>query len=135
MIPDPEILQRIAAAMTESAPKEWRRIELFASAIASGDQTRLAIEKTNGEVDRSQGISADGHFAVGALRTSMYVEGVGTWYNATFVLTPGGQLETDFDYDNPPYGGDYVDVMLEDDQEVFPRSPENLPAWHPSRTS
>ncbi|GAB3748553.1 antitoxin YezG family protein [Microlunatus parietis] len=134
MTPDPETLKRIASAMVEPAPKGWSRIQLFASAVASGNQTKLAIEKGDGNVDRSQGISADGHFAIGDLRAAMYAEGVGTWYNATFTLTPDGQLETDFDYDNPPYNGDYVDVMLEDDQEAYPRSPENLPAWHPSRT-
>ncbi|WP_152361082.1 hypothetical protein [Microlunatus speluncae] len=134
MTPDPDLLKRIGAAMAASASKEWRRITLTATAVTSGNETTLAIERPNGEVDPSQGISADAHFAIGQLRASMYEQGVGTWYNATMTLTADGNLETAFDYDSPPFGGDYTDEMLEDDQEAYPRSPENLPSWHPSRT-
>lgn len=133
MNPDSCQLAKIGAAMAASAPEGWRSITLRVSAVSSTVQTSQRIELSDGTVDESQGVGPDGHFALDDLRDSMYQEGVGTWYTATFTLTSDGQLETDFDYDEAPFDGDFTPEMLEDDQEAYPRSPENLPAWHPSR--
>lgn len=44
-----------------------------------------------------------------------------------------GNFEAQYDYDNPAYEGDTDDVLLEDDQQKFPRDQEHLPDWHPSK--
>lgn len=133
-IPEPTDLRDIAAGLAESAPQGWVKIAVVVSAVASLIQSRPTVTLDDGSVDGSLRIGAATRLSFGDLRASMYKEGAGTWYNATFTLTADGQLESDFDYDNPPFDGDYDAELLEDDQDRYPRSQENLPPWHPSRT-
>lgn len=131
-VPDSAILSKLGAAMAAAAPDGWQRITLTVSAVSSTMDTKLAIELADGSTDRSRGIDVDAQMLCDDLRESMYTEGSGTWYNATIELTPPGKIEAGFDYDNPPFGGDFSADMLEDDQEAFPRDAEHLPAWHPA---
>ncbi|MFC7625448.1 hypothetical protein [Microlunatus sp. GCM10028923] len=103
------------------------------SAVASRTQVVPIFELADGTVNESTRIDSGTLLAFDDLRDSMYRESLGTWYNAKFTLSADGQLDSDFDYDQPPFGGEYTADLLEDDQEAYPRSPENLPAWHPSR--
>ncbi|GAB3762995.1 antitoxin YezG family protein [Microlunatus parietis] len=128
-------LQTIGSGMAQAGPPGWKNARLTISAVASLIRAKMAYELDDGSLDTSTGIDGYTQLACGDLRTSMYREGSGTWYNATFTLTSDGRLETDFDYDNPPFDGDYEAELLEDDQERYPRSQENLPAWHPSRVA
>lgn len=132
MIPDGDT-QKVVAAMAAAAPDPWSKIELTVSAVASLIRTGLVVELADGSINESTTIDPGAQLSIGDLRDSMYKDGVGTWYNAKMVLTRDGQLETDFDYENPPFDGDYEPEILEDDQETYPRSQENLPTWHPSR--
>lgn len=132
-VPDSAIMNKLGAAMVAAAPDGWQRITLMVSAVSSTMDTKLAIDLADGPTDRTRGIDVDAQMLCDDLRETMYTEGSGTWYNATFELTPPGKIEADFDYDNPPFGGDVSADMLEDDQEAYPRDPDQLPAWHPGR--
>lgn len=128
-----DLLERIGKAMARSAPGDWAKITLDVSVLRSMSQSELSVESSDGRSDQSQTIDDDGDVAYEDLRAAMYQPGTGTWYNARFTLTRDGKLESEFDYDNPPFDGDAEPVLLEYDQEKFPRDPENLPDWHPSR--
>ncbi|WP_154402779.1 hypothetical protein [Nocardioides speluncae] len=128
-----ELLERIGKAMASSATDDWRMITLEFSAVRSMSQSELRIESNDGRIDGSQLVADEGDEACEDLRAAMYQPGKGTWYNATFTITKDGNLVSEFDYDNPPLEGEAEDILLTDDQEGFPRNPENLPDWHPSR--
>lgn len=72
--------------------------------------------------------------AVGRLRATMHREGAGTWFSATFRVTPEGSATAAFDYDGeprwdaPPAPGDYVR-----DLERFPRDAAHIPGWLAAR--
>ncbi|WP_053203999.1 hypothetical protein [Jiangella muralis] len=142
-LPDKTKLDEIGEAMTASAPDGWHLLVL--EATGAGDMTRgelFAVLNDGGPRTRIR-IDPDGVIALSELRESMYADGIGTWYNATFRLPTGGELTAEFDYDNPPYGGIATDDpasdgeadpgLLLEDHELYPRDEDHLPAWHPAR--
>lgn len=71
-----------------------------------------------------------------ALRRSTYEpDGRGAWYNAHMRLYPDGTIVPRYDFSLPPFGcwGPRETELVRRDQELYPRDPERLPAWHPSR--
>ena len=73
--------------------------------------------------------------ACSRLRRSMYEAGGRAWYNAFVRLAPNGTLTPTYDYEGPPFlhwGAREVELARHD-QELYPRDPGQLPAWHPSR--
>ncbi|MEV0796011.1 hypothetical protein [Kribbella sp. NPDC050459] len=100
--------------------------------MAATMETQLAVEMLDGAVEAGESIDVEAQMACDDLRDVMYEDGVGTWYNATFTVTPDGSLVTEFDYDNPPFGGGGDDDLLVDDQHAYPRDAEHLPTWHPA---
>ena len=130
----PELLTKIGQAMAQSAPAGWQRISLRATGVSSMMETALTVTLDGGAIDRTGSIVDEGDEACEDLRVASYQPGKGTWYTATFTLDRDGRLAADFDYDNPPFDGNADPELLRDDQEDFPRDPEQLPAWHPAST-
>lgn len=128
-----ELLTTVGRSLARSAPEDWRELELKISAAGGMTQTTVSATRADGSIDRHCELDDDGDDAAADLRESMYQQGKGTWYNARLTLDDSGQLDADFDYDNPPFDGDADRDLLIEDQRLFPRDAELLPTWHPSR--
>jgi len=128
-----ELLTTLGQALARSAPEGWSELELRISGAGGMTGTVVTATRADGSVDRDCELDDDGDDAAAALRESMYQEGKGTWYNARLTLASGGQLDAEFDYDNPPFDGDADPGLLIEDQRLHPRDAELLPGWHPSR--
>lgn len=131
-MPDQATLETIGLAMVKAAPEGWAKAVLKVSAVAATMETQLAFDMLDGSTDASGSIDVEAQMACDDLRDSLYEEGKGTWYNAVFSVAPGGDIEADFDYNNPPFGGGGAPDLLEDDQRAYPRDAVHLPTWHPS---
>lgn len=127
------LLEEIGHAMASAASGEWASIRLLVTSVASMSETTLEISLPNGTLDESRSISFSGHDACDRLRRSMYQQGTGTWYNATFLLDRTGKLHADFDYENTPYEEDATSEVLLKDHRMFPRDNTHLPSWHPAK--
>ena len=128
-----EQLTAVGQSLARSGPRGWRELELSISGAGGMTRTIMTATREDGSVDRECELDDDGDDAAAELRGAMYQEGKGTWYNARLTLGSSGQLDADFDYDNPPFDGDADRGLLIEDQRLFPRDAEALPAWHPSR--
>lgn len=128
-----EQLAAVGQSLARSAPEGWRELELNISAAGGMTRTIVTATREDGSVDRECELDDDGDDAAAELREAMYQEGKGTWYNARLTIDRSGQLGADFDYDNPPFDGDADRGLLIEDQRLFPRDAEALPAWHPAR--
>lgn len=128
-----ELMREIGASLVRTAPDGWLKMELHITSAGGMTQTTVDGHRSDGSIDTSCALDRPGRVAAHEIREAMHQPGKGTWYNARFTLTPDGNLESEFDYDNPPFEGDADEALLIDDQERFPRVPENLPDWHPSR--
>jgi hypothetical protein len=129
-----DLLTSLGRSMLRAAAgQDWTLLEVHATSGGGMTETGLSVHRADGSVDRSGGIDRDGGLDCHELREVMHQDGKGSWYNAIFTVDAAKQLEAEFDYDNPPYDGLADDQLLTDDQRDYPRSPENLPPWHPSR--
>jgi hypothetical protein len=135
-VPDGALLQKIGEAIAHAADGPWRSSTLSITGAAALIGTELAIERPDGSVDTTTPLEHDVLDWCDELRDEMFTEGEGTWYNATITVTDDGQIDTTFDYDNPPFAGeDDLEDLLLDDQEEYPRRPDRLPEWHPAKAS
>ncbi|WP_298327652.1 hypothetical protein [Haloactinopolyspora sp.] len=142
-IPDQSKLNEIGRAMVASAPDGWHLLTLEVTAAGDMIRGRLYVTTDDSSPRKKVRMDEDGVIAASELREDMYQEQTGTWYNATFQVAAGGEIRAEFDYENAPYGGIASDdsegeadpELLIEDQELYPRSPEHLPAWHPARAS
>jgi hypothetical protein len=130
-----ELLTEVGKALARTAPEGWQQVELHISAAGGMTSTTTTATLVDGSVDRHCELDDEGDDAAAGLRQSMYEADRGTWYNAVLTLARSGELAAEFDYDDPPFDGDADTVLMVEDQRLFPRSEELLPAWHPSRTS
>jgi hypothetical protein len=128
-----ELLTKVGHALARSTPEWWSEMELRISGAGGMTGTVVVATRGDGSVDRGCELDDDGDGAAAELREAMYQEGQGTWYNARLTLDGGGQLDVEFDYDNPPFDGEADPGLLIEDQRLFPREAEALSAWHPCR--
>ncbi|WP_328530114.1 antitoxin YezG family protein [Nocardioides sp. NBC_00368] len=127
------LIQSIGRGMADSVPPGWARLELRVSGAGGMTDSRLTVVASDTTEDRTPTLVKQARRAVATLRKTMFQPGNGTWYNATFIITPEGNLEAEYDYDTRPFDGFAHDDLLKDDQRMWPRSPGNLPDWHPAR--
>jgi hypothetical protein len=133
-------LRQIYESMTRDINDPWTRVELVATGVGSGiDLTRTLLLRDGGRI--SLPFDMDGGVAVVKLRESMWESQQGTWYIGQFFVDPAGGTGATYDYESIPLHpgssetpDDIRDELLED-QELFPRDPERLAAWHPARNS
>jgi hypothetical protein len=128
-----ELLTSLGKSMARSAPQGWEQVEVRITAAGPMTGTTFMATKADGSVDRKIALDHDGQDAAAQLRKEMFQPSKGAWYNAGITLTRSGQLNADFDYDTPPFEGDADPDLLIEDHQLFPRDPENLPAWHPAK--
>lgn len=126
-------LAAVGQALARSAPSGWQQLELKVSGAGGMTRTIVAATCEDGSVDRECELDDDGEDAAAELREAMYQVGKGTWYNARLTLDRSGQLDAEFDYENPPFDGDADRGLLIEDERLFPRDADSLPDWHPSR--
>ncbi len=123
-------LNRIGQILLEFAPEGWQRIECTAAFIDHfGEIWNYAITP-NGSKDHFW-ISAKLSMQFESLRNAMCRPDKGTWFSATYHITPPASYSTDFNYDQealtePPMPSpiDYYN-----DLQRFPRDPEHIPDW------
>lgn len=127
-----QLLMTIGQSMARSAPDGWETVELHVTAAGGLSGTNVKATKGDGSEDRKFALDDEGLDAVAELRDEMWQADKGTWYNADFSLTRGGDFHAEFDYDNPPFGGDADAELLLEDQRLLPRAAERLPEWHPA---
>jgi len=132
-IPPPELLTEIGKGMIDAAPDEWQRLELSLTSAGLMIKSGLSVTKSDGSVDKLHEIDGDTLAACDELRESMYQDGSGTWYNADIIVDRSGNIESTFDYENPPFDGTADSELLTEDQQEYPRDQEHLPNWHPAK--
>ncbi len=129
------LLDEIGKGMlAATASSTWTNAELPLSGAGGLRDSGLSVTDQNGVIDRTRRIEDDTLDACMQLREAQQ-PGTGTWHNARLTVDRQGSLEVEFDYDNPPFDGDFEPELLVDDQSDFPRDQAQLPNWHPSKTS
>lgn len=124
-----ELLQRIAYAVLDVVPGRWQRARLTAQ--AAGDHAHAAITVTDGDGPSHSHPLPEGLLPdLLRLRRGMHQPGEGTWFSMRMELTPSGEVDCAFNYDDEP---DWTVIPgveeFRRDLRAFPRVAEKLPRW------
>ena len=131
-----ELLESIGHVALDAAPADWQHITITMSGMANS--TSIRAEASTPQGAQSLSLGAAGARNAHKLRKTMYTDDAGTWYRATMTIDSQRHLEADFDYNSKPYdeseeGKDFIRDLLVQDQAKYPRTPDLLPEWHPSK--
>ncbi|RIQ36976.1 hypothetical protein DY240_01190 [Jiangella rhizosphaerae] len=137
-------MQEVGARLLEDAPEGWARIEVQVTAAGERAGISMVVTMRDGTVIPVRMAVPQTVAAIMQLRTEVYQEDIGTWYNAAIVIDEDQRMQIQYDYDNPPFGpydlnaaniGHQIAEVFDDlieDHKVLPRLPWNLPDWHPA---
>lgn len=129
-----KLLEEVGRGILMAAPdSDWTRLELRLTAAGSLTESELGVTDPAGTTDWRNEIDDETLVKCDILREEMYQEGTGTWYNAKLRVDKSGNLESEFDYTNPPFDGDFEAELLKEDQQKYPRDDAHLPDWHPAK--
>lgn len=129
LIQQQELLQAIDAELRPQVPPQAREVLVKYSKIGRfGTLDGIALYNDS----PSEKFLPSGRlmFTTAKLRHSMATACTGTWFIATFRITPGAPMTVSFDYDSKPELPEEPDRRTyEDEQQSYPRSEENMPDW------
>jgi hypothetical protein len=122
------LVKQIGLALLRAAPEDWDRVTVDYRAIGR-------YSEANGEITFAN--NTTGNWVVppdiaamfAQLRTGMYRDGRGTWYNAKYRLDHPSSYNLDYDRDEPQWNRPPPPQAYADDLQTFPRSEENVPEW------
>lgn len=126
----------VGYALLGELPEGWESATLSASAAADEVRTTVMV--------RMPGDASFTHHlfylpavaeACSTLRRSLYDEDGRAWYGLVVRLERSGVMDPSYDFDGPPFfqWGPREVGLVRRDQELYPRDPAQLPAWHPAR--
>jgi hypothetical protein len=122
------LVKQIGMAMLRAAPEDWDQITIDYRAIGR-------YFEADGEIVYHDDEAADwpvpseiaAMFA--RLRTGMYRQGRGTWFNARYRLDHPSSYNLDYDREEPEWRMAPPPQSYADDLQLFPRSDTNTPDW------
>jgi hypothetical protein len=135
-----DLLSEIFGELISSAVDDWASLNLTVLGMGSGAVFTSIATSTDGS-QSTPPLSTDGALACIRLREVMYQPGGGTWYTARFMVDANRTCSIEYDYESIPIDPDSGETVedvrdeLVEDHEMFPRSQEHLPQWHPCRAS
>lgn len=124
-----ELLQVTGSALSNAAPRGWRRIDLVAR-IAGGAQD-FGLSVIMGDLSYAEmPLPPQAAQALTELRAVMYRPEKGAWFSARYVVDAPSEFRiyTNYDHDprwRPPIAPGY----FQQDLAAFPRPADRVPAW------
>lgn len=122
------LVKQIGLSLLRAAPRDWRRVTVEYRAVGR-------YHELTGEIELSDGTTQEwvathdiaGLF--GRLRSGMYREGRGTWFNARYQLDHPSSYNLEYDREEPTWDLAPPPQAYADELRMFPRSEENVPDW------
>ena len=122
----------ISRILLEGMPPSADRVILTADVISTVTRAVYVVVYPSGEqANFTPGKPVDDE-TLDALRDTMYRDDVGTWIGMQFVQFANGRCSVQFNHDvDLGLPASAADWRL--DLDVYPRSPEHIPAWLAAR--
>lgn len=122
------LVKQIGLSLLRAAPRDWRRVTVEYRAVGK-------YHELTGEVALADGTTQewtathDIASLFGRLRTGMYREGRGTWFNARYQLDHPSSYNLEYDREEPNWDLAPPPQAYADELRMFPRTEENVPDW------
>lgn len=120
--------EEIATTLANAAPEGWDTIRYCAATVGSiADVTvTVVVEGREEQFLDAPSVALPRR----RLRKAMYRPGEGTWFSFALEVSRSGSVEARYDYDSEPvFHVAPAPSAWAQDQEKFPRDPENQPEW------
>lgn len=122
------LVKQIGLAMLRTAPRDWKSIS--ASYRTVGRYHELDGEITLAGGERLDWVAThDIANLFARLRSGMYREQRGTWFNARYQLDAPASYNLEYDRDEPQWNMLPPTQAYSDELRMFPRTDENIPEW------
>lgn len=122
------LVKQIGLSLLRAAPRDWRRITAQYRAVGRYHELTGEIVLADGGTQEWVA-THDIATLFGRLRTGMYREGRGTWFNARYQLDHPSSYNLEYDREEPEWGLAPPPQAYADELRMFPRSEENVPDW------
>jgi hypothetical protein len=122
------LVKQIGLALLRAAPRDWKR-------IAVNYRTVGRYHELDGEITLADGSTTewvathDIATLFARLRSGMYREQRGTWFNARYTLDAPASYNLEYDREEPEWNLLPPPQAYADELRMFPRSDENVPEW------
>jgi hypothetical protein len=128
------LVKQIGLALLRVAPSDWEQIVVTYRAIGRYHEV-IGEVTTEDEVTESWSPPPDIVALFGRLRSGMYREGRGTWFNTIYQLDRPSSYNLEYDRDEPDWDQVPPSQAFADELRLFPRDEENIPDWLRRRLS
>ncbi|MCP2169355.1 hypothetical protein [Goodfellowiella coeruleoviolacea] len=120
-----DITSRVVATL----PQGWQRFVLRTAVIGSHSEMSTGIRMPDGTI-RNWAFPAEVWRMFQQLRKGMYIEGIGTWIEFEYVVTPPAHFSIRFNHENEPgFTAPPTEQNFATEFRWFPRTDGNMPAW------
>ena len=134
--PPEDPLLQVGYALLARLPEHWASAMLQVDVAADEVRTKTMVFGDDVDAPARPYFFSDLAASCLALRRATYEpDGQGAWFHGMIWLYRNGAIRVIYSRDSPPFGAwgpREVELLLRD-QELYPRDPEHLPPWHPSR--
>ncbi|SDH61242.1 hypothetical protein SAMN05192558_12227, partial [Actinokineospora alba] len=122
------LVKQIGLALLRAAPADWHSITVDYRALGRYAE---AVGKVIFADETTEELKVSPEIAVlfGRLRSGMYRDGRGTWYNARYQLDQPSAYSLEYDRDEPRWTNPPPPPAYADDLRTFPRDEQNVPEW------
>ncbi|WP_456284286.1 hypothetical protein [Microbacterium sp. JZ101] len=122
------VREEIARTLASAAPDDWEAIRYRAATVAGVADVTISLVREGREEPFLDAPSVA--LPRRRLRAAMYRPGEGTWFSLELEVSRSGSVEARYDYDGEPaFHVAPAASAWAQDQERFPRDPENQPDW------
>ncbi len=123
-----EILVQIGSRILEEAPQGWKSLTYRVQTVIEHGSSEVIVEFEDGSSRRKFPPAGLG-LMIDNLRAGMYQEGKGTWFSFEYVITPPGNFNVTYNYDEDPGITFPTAHGFTKDLEYFPRDEDYIPDW------
>ena len=128
------LVKQIGLALLRAAPEEWDRLTVDYRAVGRYAEADGEVVYSDEEI-HDWPVPAEITALFARLRTGMYRDGRGTWFNASYRLDHPSSYNLDYDRDEPDWRQPPPPQAYADDLQTYPRTPDNIPEWLMRRVS
>jgi len=122
------LVKQIGLALLRAAPRDWKRIVVHYRTVGRYHELDGEITLADGSVTEWVA-THDIATLFARLRSGMYREQRGTWFNAHYTLEAPASYNLEYDREEPEWKLLPPPQAYADELRMFPRSEENVPEW------
>ena len=123
------LVKQIGMALLRAMPPEWRQVRTSYRAIGRYSEIVGEVRIAGDSTAQQWSVPPEIGALFTQLRSGMYREGRGTWFNAHYQLDHPSRYNLDYDREEPRWQVPPPPAAFGDELRIYPRTEEHVPEW------